>query len=127
MLWRIGCSIQGMLRMTTRMLSDSTVFTLEGTLTGLWSKEMLRIARGAAGHDGKIIVDIRRLSHIDVGGKEGLQHLGKRGAKFITDSTHGKDLCTRLKLSRIGDAGMRIKSAVFAGADRRQNPSLGGE
>ena len=98
-IWRANCNRKGMFRLTLRTASNSTVFVLEGTLSGLWAKELLRAARE---HDVGcgVIFDLQRLSQIDSNGEEVLRILNRRGGKFITASLYGKNLCKRLKLSQ---------------------------
>ena len=90
----------GMLRITLRTASHSTLFILEGKLTGLWAKELLRVVRGTNLSCGNIF-DLQEVFYVDSEGEEALRLLSGRGAKFITDSAYGKDLCHRLKLRRI--------------------------
>jgi hypothetical protein len=107
-IWRTACIVGGMLRITLRTAANSTVFTLQGALTGLWAKELLRVARANERGCG-ITFDIQRLSHIDAAGKEALRTLNKRGGSFITDSVFGRDLCDRLKLCRVACSPMQIE------------------
>ena len=94
-----------MLRITLPSANSSEVFILEGRLTGLWAQELLRVARGAnQGYDN--IFDLQEVFYVDSAGEEVLRLLGARGAKFITESAYGKDLCNRLKLCRVVNAGM---------------------
>lgn len=48
-----------------------------------------------------MVFDIQQLSAIDSAGEEVLRILSKRGGRFITNSLYGRDLCKRLKLSRV--------------------------
>jgi hypothetical protein len=89
-----------MLRITLPTASHSGLFILEGRLTGLWAKELLRVARAANQSSGNIF-DLREVFYVDSEGEETLRWLGSRGAKFITESAYGKDLCNRLKLERL--------------------------
>jgi hypothetical protein len=93
-----------MLRITLPKASQSGLFILEGRLTGLWAKELLRAARAAYQGDGEIF-DLQEVFYVDSEGEETLRLLGRRGARFITDSAYGKDLCNRLKLERVGSLG----------------------
>jgi hypothetical protein len=80
------------------------MFILEGRLTGLWAKELLRAARAANQGDGEIF-DLQEVFYVDSDGEETLRLLGRRGARFITESAYGKDLCSRLKLERVEPLG----------------------
>jgi hypothetical protein len=93
-----------MLRITLPKASQSGLFILEGRLTGLWAKELLRAARAANQGDGEIF-DLQEVFYVDSEGEETLRLLGRRGARFITESAYGKDLCNRLKLERVGCLG----------------------
>ena len=76
------------------------LFILEGRLTGLWAKELLRVARGTNQGYGNIF-DLQEVFFVDSAGEKALQLLGERGARFITESAYGKDLCNRLNLERV--------------------------
>ena len=89
-----------MLRITLPPANSSKAFILEGRLTGLWARELLRVARGAnQGYDN--IFDLQEVFYVDSAGEEALRLLSGRGAQFITESAYGKDLCHRLKLRRV--------------------------
>ena len=90
-----------MLRITLPTTGPSGLFILEGRLTGLWAKELLRVARGANQGHGNIF-DLQEVFYVDSEGEEALRLLARRGASFITESAYGKDLCDRLKLDRTG-------------------------
>jgi len=92
-----------MLRITLPTKSHSGLFILEGKLTGLWAKVLLRAARGTNQESGNTF-DLREVFYVDSEGEEALRFLGSRGARFITDSAYGKDLCHRLKLDRVGSS-----------------------
>ena len=89
-----------MLRITLPAANRSGSFILEGRLTGLWAKELLRVAR-AENQGHRNIFDLREVFYVDSEGENTLRWLGRRGAKFVTDSAYGKDLCHRLKLRRV--------------------------
>ncbi len=80
--------------------NHSGLFILEGRLTGLWAKELLRVAQGTNQGYGNIF-DLQEVFFVDSAGEKALRLLGGRGAMFITDSAYGKDLCNRLKLERV--------------------------
>ena len=90
----------GMLRNTLPTASRSGLFILEGRLTGLWVKEFLRVARGTNQGLGHIF-DLHEVVYVDSEGEEASRSLARRGAKFITETAYGKDLCHRLKLERV--------------------------
>lgn len=90
----------GMLRITLPNYSGHGVFVLEGKLAGLWTKELLRVAREENQSYGNIF-DLREVTYVDSAGEEVLRILSRFGAKFITESAYGKDLCRRLKLHRV--------------------------
>ena len=89
-----------MLRITLPTANRSGWFILEGRLTGLWVKEFLRVARGTTQGFGHIF-DLHEVFYVDSEGEEALQLLARRGARFITETAYGKDLCHRLKLKRV--------------------------
>lgn len=93
-----------MLRITLPTASHSGLFILEGRLTGLWAKELLRVARAANQGYGNTF-DLQEVFFVDSEGEETLRFLGGRGARFITESAYGKDLCHRLKLQRVSPLG----------------------
>jgi len=101
--WQTACIEWGMLKITLPTESHSGLFILEGRLTGLWAKELLRVARGASQSNGNIF-DLQEVFYVDSVGEEALRFLGGGGARFITDSAYGKDLCARLHLDRVGPA-----------------------
>ena len=69
-------------------------------MTGLWAKELLRVARGANQGYGNTF-DLQEVFFVDSEGEAALRWLGGRGATFITESAYGKDVCHRLKLNRV--------------------------
>jgi hypothetical protein len=89
-----------MLRITLPTARHSGLFILEGRLTGLWVKELLRVAR-ASNQSSSNIFDLQEVFYVDSTGERALQLLGGCGARFITESAYGKDLCHRLKLERV--------------------------
>jgi hypothetical protein len=80
--------------------NSSEAFILEGRLTGLWAQELLRVAQGANQGFGNIF-DLQEVFYVDSAGEGALRLLGGCGARFITESAYGKDLCNRLKLRRV--------------------------
>lgn len=89
-----------MLRITLPAASRTGSFILEGRLTGLWAKELLRVARTEYPIQTKIF-DLREVFYVDSQGEDALRWLSGRGARFIAESAYGKDLCTRLNLHRV--------------------------
>lgn len=89
-----------MLRVTLRTANRSTVFVIEGRLTGPWAKELVRIVRRPDRAIG-CIVDLREISFVDFAGEYALRTLSNSGVRFIADSTYGRNLCRRLKLCRL--------------------------
>jgi hypothetical protein len=98
--WQKACTIQGMLRITLPSSSNSGGFVLEGRLTGLWAKELLRVAR-TQNHGYGHTFDLQKVTFVDASGEEVLRSLAGRGARFITDSVYGKGVCNRLRLHRV--------------------------
>jgi hypothetical protein len=91
---------KGMLRITLPSANGSGTFVLEGRLVGLWAQELLRVAR-EANQGNESIFDLQDVFYVDSTGEQALRMLSQYGARFITDSAYGKDLCKRLKLHRI--------------------------
>ena len=112
--WQTACIEQGMLRITLPA-NSSRIVVLEGRLTGLWAQELLRVARDAYQNPG-IILDLQEVFYVDSSGEEALRILSRVGARFITDSAYGKDLCKRLRLNRIAAPEMRESPKGVAGA-----------
>lgn len=102
-----------MLRITLPA-NSSGIVVLEGRLTGLWAHELLRVARDAYQGPG-IILDLQEVFYVDSSGEEALRILSRVGARFITDSAYGKDLCKRLRLNRIAAPEMREIQKGVAG------------
>jgi len=92
-----------MLRITLPPANSTEAFILEGRLTGLWAQELLRVARGANQGYGNIF-NLQEVFYVDSVGEDALRLLARRGARFITESAYGKDLCNRLKLRRVVDS-----------------------
>ena len=111
-----------MLRITLPPASDSGAFILEGRLTGLWAQELLRVARGA-NHGYGNIFDLQEVFYVDSAGEEALRSLSRGGARFITRSAYGKDLCNRLKLRRVVIAEMENNNRTEPKGSRK--PVLG--
>jgi hypothetical protein len=105
---------RGMLRITLPTASHSGAFILEGRLTGLWAKELLRVARAANQGYGNIF-DLQEVFFVDSEGEATLRSLSRQGASFITESAYGKYLCHRLNLRRVaaseveGSNGKRLE------------------
>ena len=108
--WQRACIEWGMLRITLPTANRSGLFILEGRLTGLWVKEFLRVARGTNQGFGHIF-DLHEVFYVDSEGEAALRSLGRRGARFITETAYGKDLCHRLKLERVGHRQQRGEGA----------------
>jgi hypothetical protein len=89
-----------MLRITLPSSSDAGLFILQGRLTGLWAKELVRVARTINKGHGHTF-DLQKVIFVDACGEEALRLLAARGARFITDSAFGKGLCNRLRLHRV--------------------------
>jgi len=91
---------KSMLRITLPTADGSGVFVLEGRLAGLWAQELFRVAR-EANERRENTFDLREVTYVDSTGENVLRMLSRSGARFITESAYGKDLCRRLKLDRI--------------------------
>ena len=89
-----------MLRITLPSAGCPEIVVLEGRLAGLWAQELLRVAREANQGSGTIF-DLQEVFYVDSSGEDALRILSRIGARFITDSAYGKDLCKRLRLHRI--------------------------
>jgi hypothetical protein len=88
-----------MLRITLPTAKNPGVYVLEGTLTGLWARELIRVVRAA--NDNNVgILDLREV-FVYSAGEETLRVLSRLGARFVTESAYGKSLCKRLKLHRV--------------------------
>lgn len=94
----------GMLRITVPTTTDSGAIVLEGRLTGLWARVLLRLARREDQGPGKTF-DLRDVIYVDFAGERALRLLGKvYGARFIAESTYGKHICKKLKLRQVSIA-----------------------
>lgn len=107
-----------MLRITLPTASRSGAFILEGRLSGLWAKEFLRVARAASQGCGNTF-DLQEVFYVDSEGEKALRWLGGRGAKFITQSAYGKNLCNRLKIERVEASGKDDHNGKRPGAPRK--------
>jgi hypothetical protein len=97
-------STKGMLRITIPTPDQKpAVYVLEGRLTGLWVKELLRVTRGI-GPNSDCVFDLEAVSYVDRLGEETLRWLNRIGVRFATDTAHGKELCHRLHLRRVSTA-----------------------
>src|SRR3974377_1232037 len=96
----IGTSVatrDSMLRIKLPATSGPAAFVLEGKLSGLWAKELIRVARQTK--DGcSSIFDLREVFYTDAAGEQALRFLSHSGARFVAESAYGKGLCKRLKL-----------------------------
>ena len=95
-----------MLRITLRSRECSRTFVLKGRLTGLWAKELLRVAR-SANQSGGNTFDLEDVFFVDSAGERALRILSGFGATFIVESAYGKDLCRRLKLRRVSASDLK--------------------
>lgn len=127
-------AIVGMLRITVPTTKDSGAIVLKGTLTGLWARVLLCMARLENLGPGKTF-DLKDVIYVDLAGERTLRLLGKvYGASFIAESTYGKHICKKLKLRRVsvaegenGNAQAGDRSATpirFKTADTNKNDSL---
>jgi hypothetical protein len=89
-----------MLRITLPTAKNPGVYVLEGRLTGLWARELIRLVR-AANNDDAGVFDLQEVFYVNSVGEETLRILSELGARFVTESAYGKDLCKRLKLHRV--------------------------
>jgi len=96
-----------MLRITLPSSEDHPVFVLEGKLSGLWVKELIRVTR-LLGPRTNSVFDIEGVSYVDSLGEKTLLWLNSLGAVFAAENVYGKDLCRRLHLHRTTEvrAGM---------------------
>lgn len=136
-----------MLRITLPVVGCPELYVLEGKLTGLWARELLRVARTAV-HRNLTVFDLRDVYYVDSTGEETLRILSGFGAKFIAESAYGKDLCSRLKLRRVAGSGVEGRNGnrpegsrnsrrrptahagqldTFTAADANQHPSSFGQ
>jgi len=88
-----------MLRITLPSREDHPVFVLEGKLSGLWVKELIRVTR-QLGRGTNTVFDIEGVSYVDSLGEKTLLWLNSLGAVFTAENVYGKDLCRRLHLRR---------------------------
>jgi hypothetical protein len=109
----------GMLRITLPSRADHPVFVLEGKLSGLWVKELIRVTR-LLGPGTNSVFDIEGVSFVDSLGEKALLWLNKLGAAFIAENVYGKDLCLRLHLHRTSEA----KAGVFGQPEHRVGKTL---
>jgi len=107
-----------MLRITLPSANSSEAFILEGRLTGLWARELLRVARGANQAHANTF-DLQEVFFVDSAGENALRLLGGRGARFITQSQYGKDLCNRLKLHRVANSEVDTNNGKRPGGSRK--------
>jgi hypothetical protein len=126
-----------MLRITPPSSNTAGAFILQGRLTGLWARELLRVAR-THNQGYRHTFDLQKVVFVDASGEEVLRLLAARGATFITDSTYGKSLCNRLRLDRVspferandnGKCGKAHAHALdtSAAVDANQRPSNCGD
>jgi hypothetical protein len=91
-----------MLRITLPSHEDHPVFVLEGKLSGLWGKELIRVTR-LLGPKTNSVFDIEGVSYVDSLGEKALLWLNSLGATFTAQNVYGKDLCRRLHLRRTSE------------------------
>ena len=81
----VGIAQKKMFRLTQTDEGGSTVFVIEGKLTGpelARLGELFRTWRADLGSDRPLIVDLMGVTSIDAGGKDLLKHLHASGATF---------------------------------------------
>jgi hypothetical protein len=87
------------LRITLPSCKEDRLFILEGTLTGEWVKEFIRVTNQVC--PGKTsIFDIENVFYVDSPGEDALVWLNQLGATFIAENVYGRGLCERLHLHR---------------------------
>lgn len=110
------------MRITLPNQSNPGLFILEGRLTGLWARELVRVVR-RTGMTANCLFNLEEVFPIDSVGEESLRLLGRWGARFIAGSAFHKDLCARLKLHRVDSTDFgRGKRAE--GSRRRKRPGM---
>jgi hypothetical protein len=92
-----------MLRITLPSHKDHPVFVLEGKLSGLWAKELMRVTRQLDPGTNSVF-DIEGVSYVDSLGEKTLLWLNRLGAVFTAENVYGKDICRRLHLRRTSEA-----------------------
>ena len=74
-----------MLRITTRTEATETVFELEGTLTGLWVRELERCWEEASRQERPVKVMLKTVTFVDPEGRKLLARMHASGAKLAAE------------------------------------------
>lgn len=74
-----------MLRITTRIDAAATVFELEGTLTGVWVKELEACWRGSVAPHQPLRVVLKAVTFVDSSGIELLAEMHRQGAEIVAE------------------------------------------
>jgi len=88
-----------MLRITLPTNEESPIYILEGRLAGGGVAELLRVTRDIHPMTN-CLFDLEDVWYVDQPGESELSNLSLRGARFLTNSVYGKNLCERLHLRR---------------------------
>ena len=74
-----------MLRITLHRTDLDLVMKLEGCVSGPWVSELDTCWRRATTqHDGRLMVDLRSVCHVDAGGRVLMARMHEAGASFMT-------------------------------------------
>ena len=74
-----------MLRITIQRTDDDLVLKLEGCVVGPWVGELDTCWRRAmVQHEGRLLVDLRSVYHVDAAGRGLIARMHAAGATFVT-------------------------------------------
>jgi len=83
-----------MLRITVKKTRQALTFQLEGTLAGVWVRELEECWSSALTREQypHVLVDLTGVTFIDAAGKACLASMHREGAEFIADDCMTKDV-----------------------------------
>lgn len=88
-----------MLRITLPTNEETPVYVLEGRLVGIGVDELLRVTR-EIGPNTNCLFNLEDVLYVDQLGEKVLRRFNRLGARFVTNTAYGKNLCERLHLRR---------------------------
>lgn len=100
-----------MLRAEFNHKNKSLTLKLEGRLVAAWAVQVKSVVSRHFVPNG-LFVDISEVTYVDSVGEQLLLWLAEFHAIFIAETCYARDVCERLHLTLIGDAGRPVPSAT---------------
>jgi hypothetical protein len=97
---------QAMLQAEIRWLTNGPILKLEGKLDGRWAEQARCLIPNDFVPEG-LIVDLTKVTYVDLGGEHLLKCLRRLGAEFVARGFYAQSVCQRLGISTLERAARR--------------------